>query len=84
MKVIKAYNLGGSNFTKLTQAFRNFMTESIKLEAVSGPFYLVAISFLQAGISFVTMAGVWLLSGDKVDISVFVMFLFMGTLLLQA
>lgn len=78
MKVIKAYNLGGSNFTKLTQAFRNFMTESIKLEAVSGPFYLVAISFLQAGISFVTMAGVWLLSGGKVDISVFVMFLFMG------
>ena len=78
MKVIKAYNLGGSNFTKLTQAFRNFMTESIKLEAVSGPFYLVAISFLQAGISFVTMAGVWLLSGGKVDISVFVIFLFMG------
>lgn len=78
MKVIKAYNLGGSNFTKLSQAFRNFMTESIKLEAVSGPFYLVAISFLQAGISFVTMAGVWLLSGGKVDISVFVMFLFMG------
>lgn len=78
MKVIKAYNLGGSNFTKLTQAFRNSMTESIKLEAVSGPFYLVAISFLQAGISFVTMAGVWLLSSGKVDISVFVMFLFMG------
>ena len=70
MKVIKAYNLGGSNFTKLTRAFRNFMSESIKLEAVSGPFYLVAISFLQAG--------VWLLSGGKVDISVFVMFLFMG------
>ena len=78
MKVIKAYNLGGSNFTKLTQAFRNFMTESIKLEAVSGPFYLVAISFLQAGVSFVTMTGVWLLSGGKVDISVFVIFLFMG------
>ena len=78
MKVIKAYNLGGSNFTKLTRAFRNFMTESIKLEAVSGPFYLVAISFLQAGVSFVTMTGVWLLSGGKVDISVFVMFLFMG------
>lgn len=78
MKVIKAYNLGGSNFSKLTQAFHNFMTESIKLEAVSGPFYLVAISFLQAGVSFVTMAGVWLLSGGKVDIAVFVMFLFMG------
>lgn len=78
MKVIKAYNLGGSNFTKLTRAFRNFMTESIKLEAVSGPFYLVAISFLQAGVSFVTMTGVWLLSGGKVDISVFVIFLFMG------
>mgnify|MGYP002679617774 CR=1 FL=1 len=79
MKVIKAYNLCGANFTKLEKAFRDFMNESIKLECISGPFYLVAISFLQSGLSFITMAGAYLLSGGTLDISVFVMFLFFGT-----
>lgn len=79
MKEIKAYNLSGAKFTRLEKAFRDLMNESIKLESVSGPFYLVAVSFLQSGLSFVTMAGAYLLSGGKLDISVFVMFLFFGT-----
>lgn len=79
MKIIKAYNLRGRNFKKLEQAFQNFTKESIKLESVSGPFYLVAVSFLQAGLSFITMAGVYLLMGGTLDITVFVMFLFIGT-----
>lgn len=79
MKIIKAYNLRGKNFKKLEQAFQNFTKESIKLESVSGPFYLVAVSFLQAGLSFITMAGVYLLMGGTLDITVFVMFLFIGT-----
>lgn len=79
MKVIKAYNLRGTNFKKLEQAFQNFTRESIKLECVSGPFYLVAVSFLQSGLSFITMAGVYLLMGGTLDIAVFVMFLFIGT-----
>ena len=79
MKVIKAYNLRGSNFKKLEQAFQNFTRESIKLECVSGPFYLVAVSFLQAGLSMITMVGVYLLMGGALDIAVFVMFLFIGT-----
>ena len=78
MKVMKAYNLVGKNFSRLEQAFSNFTKESIKLECVSGPFYLVAISFLQSGMSFVTMAGVYLLSGGRLDISVFVLFLLIG------
>lgn len=79
MKIIKSYNLRGRNFKKLEQAFQNFTKESIKLESVSGPFYLVAVSFLQAGLSFITMAGVYLLMGGTLDITVFVMFLFIGT-----
>ena len=79
MKVIKAYNLRGVNFKKLERAFRNFTDESIKLESVSGPFYLVAVSFLQSGLSFITMAGVYLLMSGTLDIAVFVMFLFIGT-----
>ena len=79
MKIIKAYNLRGSNFTKLEQAFKHFTEESIKLECVSGPFYLVAVSFLQSGLSFITMAGVYLLMGGTLNITTFVMFLFIGT-----
>ena len=79
MKVIKAYNLRGSNFKKLEQAFKRFTEESIKLECVSGPFYLVAVSFLQSGLSFITMAGVYLLMGGTLNITIFVMFLFIGT-----
>ena len=79
MKVIKAYNLRGANFKKLERAFRNFMKESIKLEGVSGPFYLVAVSFLQCGLSLITMVGVYLLMGGTLDIVVFVLFLLVGT-----
>jgi len=79
MKVIKAYNLRGANFKKLEHAFQNYTKESIKLESVSGPFYLVAVSFLQSGLSFITMAGVYLLMGGTLNISIFVMFLFVGT-----
>lgn len=79
MKVIKAYNLRGSNFKKLEQAFKHFTEESIKLECVSGPFYLIAVSFLQSGLSFITMAGVYLLMGGTLNITIFVMFLFIGT-----
>ena len=61
MKVIKAYNLRGANFKKLERAFYNFMKESIKLEGVSGPFYLIAVAFLQIGLSMITMAGTYLL-----------------------
>lgn len=79
MKVIKAYNLRGTNFKKLEQAFYSFMKESIKLECVSGPFYLVAVSFLQFGLSLITMIGVYLLMGGTLDMIIFAMFLLVGT-----
>lgn len=79
MKVIKAYNLRGTNFKKLERAFYTFMKECIKLECVSGPFYLVAVSFLQFGLSLITMVGVYLLMGGTLDIVIFVMFLLVGT-----
>lgn len=79
MTVIKAYNLRGSNFKKLESAFKNFMRESIKLEAFSGPFYLVAVSFLQIGLSLITITGTYLLLGGSLSLTIFVMFLLIGT-----
>jgi len=79
MTVIKAYNLRGSNFKKLESAFKNFMRESIKLEAFSGPFYLVAVSFLQVGLSLITITGTYLLLDGSLSLTIFVMFLLIGT-----
>lgn len=79
MTVIKAYNLRGSNFKKLESAFKNFMRESIKLEAVSGPLYLVAMSFLQIGLSLITITGTYLLLGGSLSLTILVMFLLVGT-----
>ena len=79
MKVIKAYNLRGVNFKKLERAFYNFMKESIKLEGVSGPFYLIAVAFLQIGLSMITMAGTYLLLGGTLELPMFIIFLLVGS-----
>jgi ATP-binding cassette subfamily B protein len=79
MTVIKSYNLRGANFTKLEQACRRFMKECIKLEGGMGPFYLVAVGFLQTGLSMITIVGVYLLLGGTISIPVFALFLFIGT-----
>ncbi len=79
MKVIKAYNLRGENFSKLERAFHRFMIESIRVEGGLGPFFLVAIAFLKAGISLITMVGVYLILGGGMTVPVFAFFLLAGT-----
>lgn len=79
MKVIKAYNLRGVNFTRLERAFHHYMRESIKLEGALGPFFLVAIAFLEAGLSLITMVGVYLIVGGDMTVPLFAMFLLVGT-----
>lgn len=79
MKIIKAYNLRGENFKRLEQAFYRFMKESIKLEGGLGPFFLVAIAFMQTGLSFMTIAGVYLILGGEITVPLFALFLLMGT-----
>ncbi|MDT9724556.1 ABC transporter ATP-binding protein [Xylanibacillus composti] len=79
MKVIKACNLGGENFQRLERAFYHYMKESIKLEGALGPFFLVAIAFMEAGLSLITMTGVYLILGGQISIPLFALFLLVGT-----
>lgn len=79
MKVIKAYNLLGVNFRRLERAFHHYMRESIKLEGALGPFFLVAIAFLETGLSLITMVGVYLIVGGDMTVPLFAMFLLVGT-----
>lgn len=79
MKVIKAYNLRGENFRRLEQAFYRYMQESIKLEGVLGPFFLVAIAFMQIGLPLITIAGVYLILGGEITVPLLALFLLVGT-----
>lgn len=79
MKIIKAYNLRGENFKRLEQSFKHYMKESIKLEGVLGPFFLVAMAFMQTGVSLMTIVGVYLILGGEITIPLFAMFLLVGT-----
>ncbi|MBA4533110.1 ABC transporter ATP-binding protein [Brevibacillus halotolerans] len=79
MKVIKAYNLRGENFTRLKQSFYRYMKESIKLEGALGPFFLVAMAFMQTGVSLMTIVGVYLILGGEISVPLFATFLLVGT-----
>lgn len=79
MKVIKAYNLRGSNFTGLERAFYRYMKESIKLEGVLGPFFLIAVACMESGLALITISGVFLILGGELTVPLFALFLLTGT-----
>ncbi|MCG7409846.1 ABC transporter ATP-binding protein/permease [Paenibacillus sp. ACRRX] len=79
MKIIKAYNLRGENFKRLEQSFYHYMKESIKLEGALGPFFLVAMAFIQTGMALITIVGAYLILGGELNVPLFGVFLLVGT-----
>jgi ATP-binding cassette subfamily B protein len=79
MKVIKAYNLVGANFKSLEAAFSRLRHTSIKQEGALGPFFLMAIALLKAGLPLIILLGIYLLLGGDLDVGIFALFLLMGT-----
>ncbi|WP_391571955.1 ABC transporter ATP-binding protein [Cohnella sp.] len=78
MKVIKAYNMRGGNFTGLEQAFRRLMKESISLEGRFGPVFLVAIALVKSGAAFILIAGSYLAVGGELSVPALAAFLLIG------
>ena len=78
IRVIKAYNLTGTRFRRLEKSFRDLMVESIRLEGLAAPTVLMAVTLARAGLTFVVMAGSYLLAGGKLDPLVLVIFLIVG------
>ncbi|MCY9590540.1 ABC transporter ATP-binding protein [Paenibacillus chitinolyticus] len=79
IRVIKAYNMTGESFARLTLSFRELMRQSIRIEGLLGPIVLSAIACIRAGLTFMIMVGVHLLLGGSLDLIVFVSFLIVGT-----
>jgi ATP-binding cassette subfamily B protein IrtB len=79
MREIKAHNLSGVRFERLREAFHRLMRESIKIEGAVGPIVMAAIGLMRAGLTFVILAGAYLLAGGDLTLPVFLVFILLAT-----
>ena len=79
IRVIKAYNLLGGKFERLRKAFADLRRASMRLEALMGPFILLSITLVRAGLTLMILCGAYLLIGGELTLLTFVMFLIVGS-----
>ena len=79
IRVMKAYNLIGDRFVRLRDAFEELRRACIRQEALLGPFVLLSITLVRAGLTMMVLCGTYLLLGGKLSILVFVLFLVVGS-----
>ncbi len=95
MRIIKSYNMmhpadasttdhrSGvcleGYYNKLKKACADYRDACIKVESGIGPLNLVSAAFLRSGLSLMTVVGAFLISGGKLEIPDFALFLLVGT-----
>lgn len=79
IRVMKAYNLLGDKFVRLRDAFYNLMKTSMRQEAIIGPFVLLSVTIVRAGLTLMILCGSYLLIGGELSLLTFVMFLIVGS-----
>ena len=79
IRVMKAYNLLGDRFVRLRNAFAELRRACIRQEALLGPFVLLSITIVRAGLTMMVLCGTYLLLGGELSILVFVLFLVVGS-----
>lgn len=79
IRIIKAYNLLGGKFERLRHAFAELRRASMRQEALMGPFVLLSITLIRAGLTLMILCGAYLLIGGELSLLTFVMFLIVGS-----
>ena len=79
LREMKACNLLGARFVRLREAFAAQRRASIRQEALLGPFVLLAVALLRAGLTLMVLCGTWLLADGRLSVAVFVLFLVVGS-----
>ena len=79
IRVMKAYNLLGDRFVRLRDAFAELRRACIRQEALLGPFVLLSITIVRAGLTMMVLCGTYLLLGGELSLLVFVLFLVVGS-----
>ena len=79
IRVMKAYNLLGSRFIRLRDAFLCLKRTAIRQEALLGPFVILSITIVRAGLTLMVVCGAYLLLKGELNVLTFVMFLIVGS-----
>lgn len=79
IRVMKAYNLLGDRFVRLRDAFDGLRRACIRQEALLGPFVLLSITLVRAGLTMMVLCGTYLILGGELSLLVFVLFLVVGS-----
>lgn len=79
IREIKAHNAGGKRFERLRLAFDRLMRASIRLEGLVGPLIMGALLLTRSGMTIMILVGSYLLVGGTLSLSVFLLFLLIGT-----
>lgn len=79
IRLIKAFNLGGTKFDRLERSFRKLKQDSIRLEAGSGPTLVLASFVLNASVPLIILVGFSFLLDGQISLPVYILFLLIGT-----
>ena len=79
IRVVKAYNLLGAHFDRLRDAFAELRRACIRQEAQLGPFVLLSIAFVRAGLTLMVLCGTYLLLSGDLSLPIFILFLVVGS-----
>ena len=79
IRVGKAYNLLGAHFDRLRDAFAELRRACIRQEAQLGPFVLLSIALVRAGLTLMVLCGTYLLLSGDLSLPIFILFLVVGS-----
>jgi ATP-binding cassette subfamily B protein len=79
IKLIKAFNIGGTRFERLERSFRNLKRDCIRLEAGSGPTLILASVMLNFGLVLIMLLGMRLFADGELSLPFYIMFLVIGS-----
>ncbi|MCC8181143.1 MAG: ABC transporter ATP-binding protein/permease [Planctomycetes bacterium] len=83
MMTMKSYNLAGERFARLEKSFSRLYKESLLLEALAGGIINSAVCLMRAGLTVMIMAGAYWYMGGTLDVVTFLMFLLIGSAVLE-
>ena len=75
---LKAYNQTGNKFSTLKKAFNDLRRNSIKLEAVPGPFIITAFIIFEFFFLFMVYVGILEINSETLSVQAFTAFLIVG------
>jgi ATP-binding cassette subfamily B protein len=79
IREIKAHNMGGERFERLRRSFDELKSASIRLEGIMGPMIMGAMLLARSGMTWMILAGSYLLAGGELTLPIFLLFLLVGT-----